>query len=395
MAIKHKLRIAYHEVRKYLWACKYSKFNSKKTLDLNNSKKIVVVSHSAIHGGAPVLACHIVTKLKEIGYTVAVVILEYGDMTEEYCKDNTCYFCLNNISIKRMAKKLKTEGFEKCICNSALSGFAARIFSANGFEVISLVHELPGVLEAMNGKNKAQAVINNSKAIVFPSSVVKEAFLNIISNDNNTKSHIRPQGIYLVPDKHLDKITARAFIEKEYNTKLKSKVVLNVASVSSRKGFDLFLDMASKCSEIQFIWVGIKKSSYYFKCIEDYGGAIPDNLLEIGYINDANKLFAIYHAADIFALTSREEPMGTVVLEAFSAGLPVIAFNNRGGFVDVIKDGVNGFLIDKLDSNDMLRGIKHYFSKDSAYIERMCDNCNECANSMSFEKYVRYLVDLF
>ena len=105
MAIKHKLRIAYHEVRKYLWACKYSKFNSKKTLDLNNSKKIVVVSHSAIHGGAPVLACHIVTKLKEIGYTVAVVILEYGDMTEEYCKDNTCYFCLNNISIKRMAKK--------------------------------------------------------------------------------------------------------------------------------------------------------------------------------------------------------------------------------------------------------------------------------------------------
>lgn len=395
MAIKHKLRIAYHGVRKYLWACKYSKFNTKKTLDLNNPKKIVVVSHSAIHGGAPVLAHHIVKQLKEIGYTVAVVILEYGDMTEEYCKDNTCYFCLNNLSLKRVAKKLRIDGFEKCICNSALSGYAAKILSASGFEVISLIHELPGVLEAMNGKNKAQAAINNSMAIVFPSSVVKKAFLNIVSNDNNTKLYIRPQGIYLSPDKHLDKITARAFIEKEYNTKLKSKVVLNVASVSSRKGFDLFLDMANKCSEIQFIWVGIKQSSYYFKCIEDHGGTVPDNLLEIGYVNDANKLFALYHAADIFALTSREEPMGTVVLEAFSAGLPVIAFNNRGGFVDVIKNGINGFLIDNLDSNDMLEGIKQFLSKDSTYINSMSENCYECANGMSFEKYVRYLVDLF
>ena len=395
MAIKDKLRILYHGVRKYLWACKYSKFNTNKALDLNNSKKIVVVSHSAIYGGAPVLAYHIVRQLKEIGFTVAVVILEYGDMTEEYCKDNTCYFCLNNLSIKRVAEKLRIDGFDKCICNSALSGYAAKIFSTSGFEVISLVHELPGVLEAMNGKNKAQAAINNSKAIVFPSSVVKEAFLNNISNDNNIKSYIRPQGIYLVPDKHLDKTAARAFIEKEYNIKLKSKVVLNVASVSSRKGFDIFLEMANKCSDIQFIWVGIKQSPYYFKCIENHGGAIPDNLLEIGYVNDANRLFSIYHAANIFALTSREEPMGTVVLEAFSAGLPVIAFNNRGGFVDVIKNGINGFLIDKLDSNDMLDGIEYYFSKDSAYIERMCDNCTECANSMSFEKYVKYLVDLF
>ena len=393
--IKRNARLIYHKIRKYLWALKYSKYNKNYNLNLKNEKKIVVVSQSAIHGGAPVLAYHIVEQLKLMGYTVAVVVLEYGNMTEEYCKDNVCYFCLNNRSIKRTALELKNKGFLMCISNSALSGYASKIFSEAGYQVISLVHELPGVLAAMNGMKKAELSLNYSKTVIFPSSVVEKSFLNVITNTKKTKLVIKPQGIYLIPKRLLSKEEARIFIKKKYDIYLDKRVVLNVASVSSRKGFDIFLDMAYKNENINFIWVGVKKNSFYQETLVKHKGRLPRNFFEIGYVNDVETLFAFYSAADIFALTSREEPMGTVVLEAFSAGLPVIAFNNRGGFVDVIRNGENGFLVDTVDADEMLEKIEVFFSENREIHENIRLNCFEKSQSMSFERYVHFIINQF
>jgi N-acetyl-alpha-D-glucosaminyl L-malate synthase BshA len=52
--------------------------------------------------------------------------------------------------------------------------------------------------------------------------------------------------------------------------------------------------------------------------------------------------------ADIFILPSDHESFGLVALEAMSCGAPVIA-TRVGGMVEVIEDGVNGFLVDPGD----------------------------------------------
>ncbi len=52
-------------------------------------------------------------------------------------------------------------------------------------------------------------------------------------------------------------------------------------------------------------------------------------------------LMAAYRQADVFLLPSRHEPFGIVVLEAWSAGLPVIA-SAVGGLRDLVEDGVDG-----------------------------------------------------
>jgi len=50
-----------------------------------------------------------------------------------------------------------------------------------------------------------------------------------------------------------------------------------------------------------------------------------------------------FHAADVFALASRHEPFGIVALEAWSAGLPVVA-SSAGGLGDLIVPGETGLL---------------------------------------------------
>jgi glycosyltransferase involved in cell wall biosynthesis len=45
----------------------------------------------------------------------------------------------------------------------------------------------------------------------------------------------------------------------------------------------------------------------------------------------------------VLVLNSRQEPFGTVLLEAMAAGIPVVS-TNVGGSPEIIEHGVNGFL---------------------------------------------------
>lgn len=62
-------------------------------------------------------------------------------------------------------------------------------------------------------------------------------------------------------------------------------------------------------------------------------------------------LVKIYNAADILFLPSHHEGTPMVLLEALASGLPVIAYN-IGGISEIIKDKLNGFLLNdlKMDS---------------------------------------------
>ena len=87
-----------------------------------------------------------------------------------------------------------------------------------------------------------------------------------------------------------------------------------------------------------------------------------------GVTPDSSMLPAAYHAASAFLLPSLHEPFGIVALEAWSAGVPVIA-SPVGGLKTLIRDGETGFfappegapdewasLIRKLDEDAELRG---------------------------------------
>jgi N-acetyl-alpha-D-glucosaminyl L-malate synthase BshA len=63
----------------------------------------------------------------------------------------------------------------------------------------------------------------------------------------------------------------------------------------------------------------------------------------INFLGNQEFVEELLPAADLFLLPSHHESFGLVALEAMSAGVPVIA-TNQGGPLEVIEDGVTGYL---------------------------------------------------
>ncbi|MBT2785466.1 MULTISPECIES: glycosyltransferase [unclassified Halomonas] len=73
-----------------------------------------------------------------------------------------------------------------------------------------------------------------------------------------------------------------------------------------------------------------------------------------------------YHLGDLFVFASTSETQGMVILEAMSAGLPVVAVRSSG-IDDVVRQGVNGF---KTPQNRQAWGQKVVELKDSAALRQ-------------------------
>jgi len=74
--------------------------------------------------------------------------------------------------------------------------------------------------------------------------------------------------------------------------------------------------------------------------------AIAGNIHLTGQIQHASQML---QAADLLVLNSREEPFGLVLIEAMSSGTPVLA-TRVGGVPEIVKDSVNGWLVEKNDT---------------------------------------------
>lgn len=65
-----------------------------------------------------------------------------------------------------------------------------------------------------------------------------------------------------------------------------------------------------------------------------------------------------FDLADVFVLTSFDEPWGLVINEAMNAGTSVIASDRVGSAYDLIRDGENGYVVPAGDVNALTRALK-------------------------------------
>lgn len=86
------------------------------------------------------------------------------------------------------------------------------------------------------------------------------------------------------------------------------------------------------------------------------------------------------HRADVFVLPSLSESFGLVNLEAMACGLPVVA-TRVGGIPDIIENGVNGYLIDPMNHEQIAEAVLKLL-QDEASRKELSDN-----NRKEAEKY--------
>lgn len=175
------------------------------------------------------------------------------------------------------------------------------------------------------------------------------------------------------------------------NKKLFNNKNLNLLAVGSleyQKGFDILIN-ASKFIKCDFNIIILGRGSLYESLVSLRNKLGLKN--NIKFIGNVENPFIYMNEADFLVLSSRFEGLPNVVLEANACGTPVIAFDCPGGTSEIIKDGLNGILIKKLDSNALAQTI-NTFSQYKFINKEIISNTRE---KHSIEKIIPIITSLF
>jgi len=201
-----------------------------------------------------------------------------------------------------------------------------------------------------------------SDAILVPGTKHKEYFISLGAS---------PEKIFLFPNASNITIKESDYIFKEKlkeNLKLKdNKIILYIGRLVERKGVqDLikaFSRLRIEITDVDLIIVGRGEYRKKLELIcKDLN--ITDKVHFMGYVED-EFLPAFYLISNICIVPSSVEDAWVLVLnEAMFFGKPVIATDNVGGAFDLIKDGINGYMVPAKDVNALCDAMKKVL-KDS------------------------------
>ncbi len=354
------------------------------------AKNILVFSHEMTRTGAPLLLLHVVKGLKEKGYNVTLISQCAGPLLREFSNFSDVFICRTPSNFEKKLNRLIASGFGVALVNTVICGRWISLLKNKHIRVVSLVHEMPNVIKSWNAENEAKDIACLSDMVVFPSMFVKKKFEEFYCGNINFT--ILTQGIYLKPKSKLDKIKSYNNIIMKYDLENKN-IILNVASGNYRKGFDLFLEMANKYGSYNFLWVGDYDKDIFNSFLYKNNLDEINNIKLLGYISSPDDLYELYSAASVLALTSREEPFGSIVLEALSSGTPVVGFKDAGGFQDVVVNGNTGYLVDYENIDQMISKINQITSDELTY-RAFSNRAILSINNYSFERYIDKLIDL-
>ncbi|WP_445363362.1 glycoside hydrolase family 99-like domain-containing protein [Microbulbifer sp. ANSA003] len=328
---------------------------------------LILVGHDAYKHGAQLLTLNIFKTLKQqFGIDVRLVLLDGGPLVSEYEKVGETHVCHGSLEVfDSVVRKLKEEsGLNRAICNTTVSGKVAPILAGHDIDFISLIHELKNLVQEYKLEKAAQDIADHAQRVVFAAEAVKDSFVSCVDSVKENKLVIHPQGIY--QDLFNDSSAYRK-IRKELGISKNAKLIVNVGYADLRKGFDIFVNVAKlvveQHSNYHFIWIGDIEPSLKHWLSEDLGSELlKNNFHNIPFTNEISSYLL---AADAFAMTSREDPFPSVVMESLALGTPVIGFEGGGGFTELLEDKANGEVVPMANIGAMAESIIRQIATDS------------------------------
>lgn len=166
--------------------------------------------------------------------------------------------------------------------------------------------------------------------------------------------------------------TVSAEEKKRLREKLKineEKVILTVGRFIKIKGFDILLKSVRNISkDIGVYLVGGVPTEEYLLLQKDL------RLKNIHFVDfkSKNELKEYYKASDLFVLPTRGDVWGLVINEAMACGLPIVTTNKCIAGLELVKNGENGYLVEKDDPDGLADRIKDIIEN-----EEVCSKMGE------------------
>lgn len=295
----------------------------------------------------------------------------------------------------------------KCVgTDSSVSIGAIKHLSKNNYDIIifGVYHTLTAMITMQYLRwRRIKFILNSDGGFIKKDSAVKyklkRHFIHMadayLSSGNNTSDYLEHYGankkkIYIYPFTSLhDKDILEYVVDSEHKKRIKEKlnireekVVFSVGQIIYRKGFDILIMACKKLPENVGVYIA--------------GGQPSEDILRLMKQNDINNLHFIgfknreelaeyYQLADLFVLPTREDIWGLVVNEALSYGLPVITTNKCNAGLELINNGVNGYIVNVNDVEELSNKMIKLLLSDTI-LRSMAGNCLVKIREYSLEK---------
>lgn len=322
------------------------------------------------------------------GGCVADEIQQDCGIVESPCEKHSAYLS----GAIRFAKYCKKHNIDVIICHTGapICRFyliIAKMLNKNAKTILYLHANAEGYdrrdIKIIIDKKILQKAHKISDVSVAISESVKDSFVELC-NFNPDKVKVVYNGTDI----------SRYYRTEEENSTFE---IIYTGRVFHSKGPDLLIKAVSKLDDdmdFHLSMIGCFENEYTEQ-IKNLAKKlyVYDKITFYGFKRDIPKFLS---QADLFVHPARcREGFGITLIEAMSAHLPCVAFD-RGAMNEIITDGYNGFLVEKLSSDDLAEAIKKCYDlyKNGGY-EQMRNNAYESVQRFSIENTVKSLEELY
>ncbi len=174
----------------------------------------------------------------------------------------------------------------------------------------------------------------------------------------------------------------RGTLRKEFGIDSDVYLIGNIAAIAPHKDYFTFLKtvkLLSGKTKAKFLIAGEgPMRGEIERAIHEMN--LQNDVILLGFRNDIENVFA---DLDVLLYTSKEEGLGSTLLDAMANGLPVVT-TEAGGIPEIVKNGFNGLTAPVGDSQ-MLAGLVMKMLSENALRERIIQDAKVFVKGFSVE----------
>lgn len=302
-------------------------------------------------------------------------------------------FKKNQVISLNFLKHLKSKRFDQIVVGGYATPTAALFISYLRFRRVPFVLNIDGGMvktkESPITKSIKTYFISNASAWLSTGKVAS-SYLEFYG--------AKSEGIYIYPFTTLRKEDLLVGVmEQTQKMELRNElglqgdnIVLTIGQFIHRKGFDILIKACRSISpETSVYFIGGIPTDEYIYLKETLQ---LNNVYFLGF-KSKDEILKYYRASDLFVLPTREDIWGLVINEAISSGLPVITTDKCVAGLELVKDGVNGYIVPVDDENQLAYRIKTLLS-DENLMNQMAQNSLATAQEYTIENMAKRTLEV-
>jgi len=150
--------------------------------------------------------------------------------------------------------------------------------------------------------------------------------------------------------------------KKKLNIQNSAKIILIVANLEKRKNILMFMNLVKFTKNLNYHYIiagdGKLKNIVKKKIIEN-----KNKISYLGFV-DISEISEIYSIADLFLIISSYDPSPKTLNEVLNFNIPCIVYKDIGTANDLIRNNINGYILNRLNEYSLLSLIKRSLSNN-------------------------------